>query len=86
MQDIKLRGKFIELARVKTSDTRNTVISLYDNNSFTMAQQIDINEGNVVTQVYLKGAFQIQSIEHLINLRKAIDEAINKYDSSYYKE
>lgn len=77
------KGRFKELSRAKISDTRNVVISIYDDTTFTIAQQIDVEEHNSTTQVYLKGALQVQSKEHLVHLRDALDNAITIYELDY---
>lgn len=67
-----------ELSRAKVQDKRSIVISECSKGGYTVAQQLEVEEGNKTTSVYLKGAFHIESIEGLYELRDAINMAIEK--------
>lgn len=72
--------KYIELSKAKIQDTRSLVISeVFDDyayKGYTMAQQVEVQEGNHNTKIFLKGAIIIDSIDELIGLRDAINYAI----------
>lgn len=75
-----------ELSKAKIQDKRNIVISKVDfgngkEGSYTLAQQLEVDEGKKKTNVFLKGsAIIIDDVEKLVELRNAIDSAI--YQSS----
>jgi hypothetical protein len=70
---------FTELSRARIKESRQLVISkLNDSESFTIAQQVLINEDQRQMTMYLKGAIHIENIDGLYNLRDAVNEAIAK--------
>jgi len=70
---------FKELSRAKIQDTRSLVVSSNSITSgFTIAQQLSVQEGNRKIEIFLKGAIHIDSIDGLIELRDALNEAIEK--------
>lgn len=74
-----LRNKidYKELSRAKVSDSRNVIISSCSKGGFTMAQQLEAKEGDdKVISVFMKGAFHLEDIESLYNVRDAINIAI----------
>ena len=81
-----MRNKFIELAKAKIQDKRNIVISKVNDEDtsmelgFTVAQQIEVQEGNKITSLYMKNAVHIDNIEGLYNLRDALNVAISKIE------
>ena len=79
-----MAGKnFQELSKAKIQDTRNLVISRNNlNQGFTLAQQVVIAEGSRQTALFIKGAFHIDDIEGLYNLRDALNEAILKCEGN----
>lgn len=70
-----------EVAKAKISDTRNVVISKCSAGGYTVAQQISVTEGegNGVT-MFIKGAFHINDLNGLYNLRDALTIAINEIE------
>lgn len=73
---------YVELAKAKTQDRRNIVISECSKGGFTIAQQLEVDEGNRTTNVFLKGAFHINDIDGMYNLRDALNAAIMEYEKS----
>lgn len=73
---------YVELAKAKIQDRRNIAISECSKGGFTIAQQLEVNEGNRTTSVFLKGAFHVRDVDGLINLRDALNVAIMEYYKS----
>lgn len=77
------KRKFEELAKTKIQDKRNIVISSFedDNNrkGFTMAQQVEIEEGGKVFCMFMKESIHIDNLEGLIAIRDALNVAIDNY-------
>lgn len=83
--------KYLELSNAQIADKRRLVISEcvkenQDTNEniqcgFTLAQQIEVEEGKRMTRVFLKNGIHVASIDELYNLRDAINDAINKYEN-----
>lgn len=73
---------YVELAKAKIQDRRNIAISECSKGGFTIAQQLEVNEGNRTTSVFLKGAFHVSDVDGLINLRDALNVAIMEYNKS----
>lgn len=71
-----VKTEYQELARAVVSQSRNVVISQCSRGGFTVAQQLEVNEGNKVMAVFLKGAVHVDSVEGLFNLRDALNVAI----------
>lgn len=74
--------RYIELARAKVQPNRSLVISECSKNGFTIAQQLEVKEGNHVMNVFLKGALHIDDIQGLYNLRDALNVAIQRIDKN----
>lgn len=72
----KTKVEYSEISRAKVTDSRNVVISNCNKGGFTIAQQLEAKEGEKTTSVFLKGAFHIDSLHGLYNLRDAINLAI----------
>lgn len=82
--------KYSELSNAQIADKRRLVISecVKQNQDtketihcgFTLAQQIEVEEGKRMTRVFLKNGIHVASIDELYNLRDAINNAINKYE------
>lgn len=66
------------LSHAKISANRNAVVSKCSRGGFTLAQQLEAVDGDVVDRVYMRGALHIAGVEELIALRDALDEAISK--------
>jgi hypothetical protein len=73
--------EYKQLAKAKVSVNRNIVISECSKGGYTLAQQLDVNEKNATMNVFLKGAFHIDDVEGLIELRDAINLVISQQDS-----
>ena len=73
---MKPRVEYNEISRAKVTDSRNIVISGCSKGGFTIAQQLEAKEGDKTTSVFLKGAFHIDDIHGLYNVRDAVNLAI----------
>lgn len=65
-----------ELSRAKVTDSRNIVISTCSKGGFTIAQQLEAKENDKTTSVFMKGAFHVEDVHGLYNLRDAVNLAI----------
>ena len=74
--------EYSEISRAKVTDTRSIVISECSKGGYTIAQRMEVVEGEngKKTQVYLKGASHINDLLGLYNLRDAINIAIKKIE------
>ena len=72
----KSKIEYHELSKAKVTDSRNIVISSCSKGGFTIAQQLEAKEKDKTTSVFMKGAFHIEDIHGLYNLRDAINLAI----------
>ena len=68
--------EYNEISKAKGSDSRNIVISSCSKGGFTIAQQLEANENGKITTVFMKGAFHVDDIQGLYELRDAINLAI----------
>ena len=87
----KNKIEYHELSRAKVTDSRNIVISDCSKGGFTIAQQLEAKENDKTTLVFMKGAFHIEDIHGLYNLRDAVNLAIkvseeNSEDSNVWDE
>ena len=87
----KSKIEYHELSRAKITDSRNIVISSCSKGGFTIAQQLEAKENNKTTSVFMKGAFHVEDIHGLYNLRDAVNLAIkiseeNSEDSDEWDE
>lgn len=83
--------KYLELSNAHIAAKRRLVISecVKENQDtkeniqcgFTLAQQVEVEEGKRMTRVFLKNGIHVASIDELYNLRDAINDAINKYEN-----
>ena len=73
---MKSKTEYKEISKAKVTDSRNIVISNCSRGGYTIAQQLVANEDGKDTTVFLKGAFHIDDIHGLYNLRDAINLAI----------
>ena len=86
---MKNKGKFEELAKTKIQDRRNIVISSFEdesNNGFTIAQQVEVEEGSKRFCMFMKESIHIDNLEGLIAIRDAINLAIGNYKEKIEKE
>lgn len=72
----KNKVEYNELSRAKVTDSRNIVISSCSKGGFTIAQQLEARENDKTTSVFMKGAFHVEDIHGLYNLRDAVNLAI----------
>ena len=87
----KSKVEYHELSRAKVTDSRNVVISNCSKGGFTIAQQLEAKENDKTTSVFMKGAFHVEDIHGLYNLRDAVNLAIkiseeNSEDSDAWDE
>lgn len=74
--------QYVELSKAKVQEKRNIVISKVNfgkgkEESYTLAQQVEVEEGKRKTNLFLKGsAIIVDNVDGLIELRNAIDTAI----------
>ncbi len=68
--------EYNEISRAKVTDCRNVIISKCNKGGFTIAQQLEAKENDKTTSVFLKGAFHVEDLHGLYNLRDAINLAI----------
>lgn len=76
------RIEYTEISRAKVTDTRHIVISSCSKGGFTIAQNMEIREGKKITDVFLKGAFHVNDLQGLYNLRDAVNLAIKKTEEA----
>lgn len=72
----KSKIEYRELSRAKVTDSRNIVVSSCSKGGFTIAQQLEAKENDKTTLVFMKGAFHVEDIHGLYNLRDAVNLAI----------
>ena len=73
----RIKTEYREIARAKITNSRNVIISHCSRGGYTIAQQLVAREeGEKETAVFLKGAFHIDEIGGLYELRDAINLAI----------
>ena len=77
----KNKIEYTELAKAKVSDSRNVIISSCSKGGFTIAQQLEAKESDKITSVFMKGAFHVEDIQGLYNLRDSLNLAIAKAES-----
>lgn len=70
--------EYSELSRAKVTDSRNIVISECSKGGFTIAQQLEAQENDKTTSVFMKGAFHVEDVHGLYNLRDALNLAIKR--------
>lgn len=83
---MKSRFEYKELSKAKVAESRNVVISTCSKGGFTIAQQLVAQEGDKPMMVFLKGAFHIDNVDGLYELRDAINLAIQAHNSPYEPE
>lgn len=69
--------KYTEISRAAVKKTRNIVISDCSVGGFTIAQQAVVKEGDMETPIFMRGAFHVENLEGLYNLRDALNLAIS---------
>lgn len=76
---MKNKTYYNELASAEITDSRSIVISECSKGGFTIAQQLKV-EG---TRVFMKGAFHVNDLEGLYNLRNAINLVISQTEKDF---
>lgn len=76
---MKNKVYYNELANAEITDSRSIIISECSKGGFTIAQQLKA-EG---TKVFMKGAFHIDDLEGLYNLRNAINLVISQTEKDF---
>lgn len=82
----KNKIEYTELSKARITDSRNIVISNCNKGGFTIAQQLEAKENDKTTSVFMKGAFHVENIQGLYNLRDAINLAIKVTEESNEEE
>lgn len=72
----KNKISYSEVSKAKISDTRNAIISDCSKGGYTIAQQLIVEENDKSITVFMKGAFHIDDIQGLYELRDALNLAI----------
>lgn len=70
--------RFTEIARAQVTDTRDIVVSKTQSGTILMAQQIKVSEGKRTHNIFLQGAFEIPTLDALIDLKATIEKAIDE--------
>lgn len=73
---VRNKIEYSEISKAKVTESRNIVISSCSKGGFTIAQQLVAQEGDKATTVFMKGAFHVDDVHGLYNLRDAINLAI----------
>lgn len=73
---VRSKIEYTEISKAKVTESRNIVISECSKGGFTIAQQLVAKEDDKITTVFMKGAFHVDDIHGLYNLRDAINLAI----------
>lgn len=82
----KSKVGYSEISRAKVTDSRNIVISACSKGGFTIAQQLEAKENDKTTSVFLKGAFHVDDIHGLYNIRDAVNLAIKVTEEKVSEE
>ena len=73
------KSVYKELAFAPIEGNREIVISEFSDGGFTLAQRINVQEGERQTSVYMKNSIHVPTMEALVNLRDAINTAIETF-------
>lgn len=71
-------NKYEILSEAPIADQRHAVVSKHPSGGFTVAQRLDVSDGNQSVNIYMKGALHVSNLGGLLSLRDALDEAIGK--------
>lgn len=72
--------EYTEISKARITDNRSIIISDCSRGGFTVAQRMEVTENNHTNMVYMKGAFHINDIHGLLELRDACNLAIQKIE------
>ena len=53
--------KYTEISNAEITDTRSIVVSRCSKGGFTIAQKVNIKEGDMTTPIFMKGAFHVDA-------------------------
>lgn len=82
----KSDGKYQEIARGRINEKRCIVVSKRNDGGITVAQQLESHERDHVTSVFLKGAFHVDGINGLQEIRDVMNVAIKVLSEEDLKE
>lgn len=83
----KTKTEYHEISRAKVAKSRNVIISHCSRGGYTIAQQLVAKEeGEKETAVFLKGAFHVNEVGGLYELRDAINLAIKVSEEGFEKK
>lgn len=82
----KSKVDYTEISRAKVTDSRNVIISKCSKGGFTIAQQLEAKENDKITSVFLKGAFHVDDLHGLYNIRDAVNLAIKITEENVNEE
>ena len=71
-------GRFDQMGSTKITKNRNMVVSRCDSGGFTIAQQLEVDEGGKKTKVFMKGAIFVDSIENFSHVVKMLEDVLRK--------
>ena len=72
---------YTRLASALIGENKNLVLSACSRGGYTLAQQVSVPDGKGKRMnIYLKGAVHIDDAEGIVNLRNALNIAIDKLD------
>lgn len=80
------KTEYKEISKAKVSESRNIVISDCSRGGFTIAQQLVAKEGDKEVPVFMKGAFHVEDVHGLYELRDAVNLAIQIAESRVNSE
>lgn len=72
---------YTKLSVAAIRNNKNLVISSCSKGGYTIAQQVIAEDNSKKIGMFLKGAIQIDTIEGLINLRDALNVALNTLEA-----
>lgn len=75
------KNTFTELANGRIGPKRVAVVSRLTDGSYTIGQQLEVDDGGKVMKVFLKGALHASNLDGLQNLRDAINKALQDEQS-----
>lgn len=70
------------LSSANIQPKRSVVISTCSKGGFTLAQKLEVEEGNKKTGLFLKNAIHVDDLSGMYNLRDALNYAISKIEKS----
>lgn len=74
------KAKYNELGRVRLTNNKNLVISKRSKGGYTLAQQLEVPDGDQTVLVFLRSAIHIQNKQTLVNVRDALNVALDQID------